>query len=54
VVPARLGVPEKEQRFHDNTSVRNAGNTWNGRSQPFMVADMTVDPKTNRLYVADG
>jgi hypothetical protein len=26
----------------------------NGTPQPFMVADMSVDPKTNRLYIADG
>jgi hypothetical protein len=26
----------------------------NGTPEPFMAADMTVDPKTNRLYIADG
>ena len=26
----------------------------NGTPQPYLVADMTVDPRTNRLYVADG
>jgi DNA-binding beta-propeller fold protein YncE len=26
----------------------------NGTPQPYLVADMSVDPKTNRLYVADG
>lgn len=26
----------------------------NGTPQPFMPADLTVDPKTNRLYIADG
>ena len=26
----------------------------NGTPQPYLVADMSVDPKTNRLYIADG
>ncbi len=26
----------------------------NGTPQPYLVADMTVDPRTNRMYVADG
>jgi DNA-binding beta-propeller fold protein YncE len=26
----------------------------NGTPQPYLVADMNVDPKTNRMYVADG
>jgi DNA-binding beta-propeller fold protein YncE len=26
----------------------------NGTPQPYLVADMSVDPKTNRMYVADG
>jgi hypothetical protein len=26
----------------------------NGTPQPYLVADMNVDPKTNRLYIADG
>ena len=26
----------------------------NGTPQPYLVADMSVDPETNRLYVADG
>lgn len=26
----------------------------NGTPQPYLVADMSVDPRTNRLYVADG
>jgi hypothetical protein len=26
----------------------------NGTPQPYLVADMTVDPATNRLYIADG
>lgn len=26
----------------------------NGTPQPYLVADMTVDPETNRMYVADG
>ena len=35
-----------------NSNDTNGG--INGTPQPFLVADMTVDPKTNRLYVADG
>ena len=35
-----------------NSNDTNGG--INGTPQPFMVADMSVDPKTNRLYVADG
>ena len=26
----------------------------NGTPQPYLVADMNVDPKTNRMYIADG
>jgi len=26
----------------------------NGTPQPYLVADMSVDPQTNRLYIADG
>jgi DNA-binding beta-propeller fold protein YncE len=35
-----------------NSNDTNGG--INGTPQPFMVADMSIDPKTNRLYVADG
>jgi DNA-binding beta-propeller fold protein YncE len=35
-----------------NSNDTNGG--INGTPQPFLPADMTVDPKTNRLYIADG
>lgn len=35
-----------------NSNDTNGG--INGTPQPYMPADMSVDPKTNRLYVADG
>src|SRR5205085_10779466 len=35
-----------------NSNDTNGG--INGTPQPYMPADMTVDPKTNLLYIADG
>ena len=35
-----------------NSNDTNGG--INGTPQPFLPADMTVDPKTNHLYIADG
>jgi DNA-binding beta-propeller fold protein YncE len=35
-----------------NSNDTNGG--VNGTPQPYLVADMTVDPKTNYLYIADG
>ena len=35
-----------------NSNDTNGG--INGTPQPYLVADMTVDPKTNILYIADG
>jgi DNA-binding beta-propeller fold protein YncE len=35
-----------------NSNDTNGG--VNGTPEPYLVADMTVDPKTNRMYIADG
>ena len=44
-----IGAPGKKA---PNSNDTNGG--LNGTPQPYLVADMNVDPKTNILYVADG
>lgn len=38
----------------DGPDSENIDGGPNGTPQPYLVADMTVDPRDNRLYVADG
>ena len=38
----------------DGPNSENIDGGPNGTPQPYLVADMSVDPRTNRLYVADG
>ena len=38
----------------DGPDSENIDGGPNGTPQPYLVADMSVDPETNRLYIADG